>query len=58
LGHSTPLIKDLEIDNIFKNKAEEKGVSVTDLEILVVLIIRLLRQDFNRLINRMKPVEL
>jgi hypothetical protein len=29
-----------------------------DLEVLVVLIIRLLRQDLNRLVNRIKPVEL
>jgi hypothetical protein len=46
------------MDNIFKNETEEKGVSITDLEILVVLIIRLLRRDFNRLINRIEPVEL
>jgi hypothetical protein len=46
------------MDSIFKNKAEEKGASVTDLEILVVLIIRLPRQDPDRLINRIKPVEL
>jgi hypothetical protein len=46
------------MDSIFKDKAEEEGVSITDLEILVVLVIRLLRQDFNKLVNRMKPVEL
>jgi hypothetical protein len=46
------------MDSIFKNKAEEKGTSITDLEILVVLIIRLLRQDLDRLINGIKPVEL
>jgi hypothetical protein len=44
--------------NIFKNKAKEEGVSITDLKILVVLIIRLLRQDFNRLVNKIEPVEL
>jgi hypothetical protein len=48
----------LEIDSIFKNKAEEEGASVTDLEILVVLVTRLLRQDFDRLINGIKLVEL
>jgi hypothetical protein len=48
----------LEIDNIFKDKAREKGASVTDLKILVILIIRLLKQDLNRLVNRMEPVEL
>jgi hypothetical protein len=46
------------MDNIFKNKAEEERASITDLEILVVLVIRLLRQDLNRLINGMEPVEL
>jgi hypothetical protein len=46
------------MDNIFKNKAKEKGVSVTDLEILVVLITRLLKQDLNRLVNGIEPVEL
>jgi hypothetical protein len=48
----------LKIDNIFKDKAKEKGVSITDLEILVVLIIRLLRQDLNRLVNGIELVEL
>jgi hypothetical protein len=47
----------LEIDSIFKNKAEEKGVSVTDLKILVVLIIRLLKQGLNKLVNEIEPVE-
>jgi hypothetical protein len=46
------------MDNIFKDKAKEKGVSITDLKILVVLIIRLLEQDLNRLVNGMEPVEL
>jgi hypothetical protein len=45
------------MDSIFKNKAEEKGVSVTDLEILVVLITRLLRRDLNRLVNGIESVE-
>jgi hypothetical protein len=31
---------------------------ITDLEILVVLITKLLRQGLNRLINGMEPVEL
>jgi hypothetical protein len=44
--------------NIFKNKAEEEGASVTDLGILVVLVTRLLKQDLNRLVNKMEPVEL
>jgi hypothetical protein len=46
------------MDSIFKDKAKEEGVSITDLEILVVLVTRLLRRDLNRLINRMEPVEL
>jgi hypothetical protein len=45
------------MDSIFKDKAKEKGASVTDLKILVVLIIKLLRRDLDRLINRIKPVE-
>jgi hypothetical protein len=32
--------------------------NVTDLEILVVLVTRLLRQDLDRLVNGMEPVEL
>jgi hypothetical protein len=36
------------MDSIFKDKAEEEGASVTDLEILVVLVTRLLRRDLNR----------
>jgi hypothetical protein len=46
------------MDNIFKNKAEEEGANVTDLEILVVLITKLLKRDLNRLVNRIKPMEL
>jgi hypothetical protein len=46
------------MDSIFKDKAKEERASVTDLKILVVLIIRLLKRDFNRLVNRMEPVEL
>jgi hypothetical protein len=46
------------MDSIFKNKAKEKGASVTDLEILVVLVTRLLKQGLDRLVNRIEPVEL
>jgi hypothetical protein len=46
------------MSDIFKNKTREEEASVTDLEILVVLITRLLRQDLNRLVNGMEPVEL
>jgi hypothetical protein len=46
------------MDSIFKDKVEEEGVSVIDLKILVVLVTRLLRQDLDRLVNGIKPVEL
>jgi hypothetical protein len=46
------------MDSIFKDEAEEEGASIMDLKILVVLITRLLRQDFDRLVNRIEPVEL
>jgi hypothetical protein len=46
------------MDSIFKDKAKEERASVTDLEILVVLVTRLLRRDLNRLVNGIKPVEL
>jgi hypothetical protein len=46
------------MDNIFKDKAKEEGVSVIDLEILAVLVTRLLRQDLDRLVKEIKPVEL
>jgi hypothetical protein len=46
------------MDSIFKDKAEEKGASIINLEILAVLVIRLLRQDLNRLVNGIELVEL
>jgi hypothetical protein len=46
------------MDNIFKNKAEKEEANITDLKILVVLVTRLLRQDLDRLANRMELVEL
>jgi hypothetical protein len=48
----------LEIGSIFKDKAKEEGVSITDLEILVILVTRLLKQDLDRLVNGIKPMEL
>ena len=42
LENSTPLIKDLRMKQIFKNEAKEKKVSITD---LVLLVLRLLRED-------------
>jgi hypothetical protein len=44
--------------SIFKDKAREKRVSVIDLKVLVVLVTKLLKQDLNRLVNGIKPVEL
>jgi hypothetical protein len=46
------------MDNIIKNKAEKEEANITDLKILVVLVTRLLRQDLDRLANRMELVEL
>jgi hypothetical protein len=46
------------MDSIFKDKAKEEGASVTDLEILEVLITRILKRDLDRLVNKIKPVEL
>jgi hypothetical protein len=43
--------------NIFKDEAEEEGASITDLGILMVLVTRLLRQDLNKLVNGIEPVE-
>jgi uncharacterized phage-associated protein len=48
----------LEIGNIFKDKAKEEEVSITNLRILKVLITRLLRQGLNRLVREIKPVKL
>jgi hypothetical protein len=48
----------LEIGSIFKDKTKEEGVSIINLEMLVVLVIRLLKQDLNRLVKGIKPVEL
>jgi hypothetical protein len=44
--------------NIFKDKANEEETSIINLEILVVLVIRLLKQDLDRLVKGMELVEL
>jgi hypothetical protein len=44
--------------SIFKDKAKEEGVSVTDLEILIVLVTRLLKWDFNKLVTGIELMEL
>ena len=36
LGSSTPLIKDLRMEYIFKNKVKEKRASITDLVLSVL----------------------
>jgi hypothetical protein len=46
------------MDNIFKDKAREERASITDLNILVVLITGLLRQDLDRLVNKIELMEL
>jgi hypothetical protein len=46
------------MDSIFKDEAEEKRASDTDLKILIVLVTRLLKQDLDRLVNGIEPVEL
>jgi hypothetical protein len=43
------------MSNIFKDKAKEEGISITNIRILEVLIARLLRRKLSRLV---KPVEL
>jgi hypothetical protein len=44
--------------NIFKNKTKKGGVSVINLKILTVLVIRLLKQNLNRLVKGIELVEL
>jgi hypothetical protein len=46
------------MDSIFKNKAKKEGASITDLKILVVLVIKLLKQDLNRLVSGIELVKL
>ena len=56
-----PLINNLEIRTIFKNKAKEKGVGVTD---LINWIVQVLKKDLERLAvsirnaGLMEPVKL
>ena len=46
MGHSTPLINNLEIKIIFKDKAKEEGVGVTD---FINWIVQVLKEDLERL---------
>ena len=54
LGSAIPLINNLEIGSIFKDKDREKGDGVMD---LVLLVLRILRQDLGELADSMEPVE-
>ena len=47
MGHCTPLINDLEIGIVFKDKAGEERAGVTD---LIYWIVQVLREDLERLI--------
>ena len=61
MGHSIPLINDLEIGIIFQDKAREKGVGITD---FIYRIVQVLREDLKRLVvstqdtGLIEPVEL
>ena len=46
MGHCTPLINNLKIRTIFKNKTEEEGVGVTD---FIYWIVQVLKEDLKRL---------
>ena len=52
---STPLITDLRVNWTFKDKAEEEGVSITD---LMLLVLRLLREDIQEVVDSIKLVKL
>ena len=43
------------MEYIFKDEAKEEGVSITD---LVLLVLRLLREDIQKVIDFMELVEL
>ena len=55
LGHSTPLINNLEIRTIFKDKAGEEGVGITD---LINQIVQVLKKDLERLTISARDAEL
>ena len=46
MGYSTPLINNLEIKIIFKDKTKEEGVGVID---LINRIVQVLKEDLERL---------
>ena len=47
MGHYTPLINDLEIGIIFKDKARKEGVGVMD---FIYRIVQVLKEDLKRLV--------
>ena len=61
MGYSTPLIKNLEIRIIFKDKTKEEGVGVTD---FIYRAVQVLRENLywirisTREVKLMEPVEL
>jgi hypothetical protein len=46
------------MNSIFKGKAREKRVNITDLWVVKVLITRLLRQELSRLVREIKLIKL
>ena len=46
MGHCTPLINNLEIRIIFKDKAREEGMGITD---FIYRLVQVLREDLKRL---------
>ena len=55
MGHCIPLINNLEIRIIFKDKAREKGVGITD---FIYWIVQVLKEDLERLVVSTQNIEL
>ena len=55
---TVPLINDLEIGSIFKDKAKEGGDSITDMVMLVCQLVRQDLRELQELVNIIEPVEL
>ena len=53
--NNTLLIEDLNIKQIFKDETKKEEASVTD---LVLLVLRLLKEDIQKVIDFIEPVEL
>ena len=47
MGHCIPLINNLEIRTIFKDKTREEGAGITD---FINWIVQVLREDLERLV--------